>query len=105
MTSTSKPTMEQIATNRVLWEQYVDPQGNDPEAFDRMTVGEKIKLQAKLWPEEMDAEDSIQILAASGGLNDDEAIKKAVRHAINVLAAAVTLESEYGDPDLSLIHI
>ena len=48
----SKPSMEEIATTRELWQQYVDPQNNDPEAFDRMTVEEKIKLQRELWPAE-----------------------------------------------------
>ena len=50
----TKPTMEQIATDHDLWNQYVDPQNNDPEAFDRMTVEEKVQLQRGLWPAEAD---------------------------------------------------
>lgn len=52
----SKPSMTEIATDRSLWEQYVDPQNNDPAAFDRMTVEEKIDLQRELWPDEAAAE-------------------------------------------------
>ena len=56
----SKPSMTEIATDRSLWEQYVDPQNNDPEAFDRMTVEEKIALQRELWPEEAAQEEAEQ---------------------------------------------
>ena len=55
--NTSKPTMEQIATDRNLWNQYVDPQNNDPDAFDRMSVEEKVALQRDLWPNEADDRD------------------------------------------------
>ena len=47
----SEPSMTEIATDRSLWGQYVDPNNNDPEAFDRMTVAEKIALQQEIWPE------------------------------------------------------
>ena len=100
----SEPSMTEIATDRSLWGQYVDPNNNDPEAFDRMTVAEKIALQQEIWPEEADmtAEQAIQILAASRGVNDDDATKDVVYDAIIVLSAAVLEASETGDPNDSL---
>lgn len=48
----TKPSMSEIAVNRELWEQYVDPQNGDPKAFDRMSIEGKINLQRNLWPDE-----------------------------------------------------
>lgn len=56
----SKPSMTEIATDRNLWAQYVDPNNNDPEAFDQMTVDEKVELQRELWPDEAAQEDAEQ---------------------------------------------
>ena len=46
------PTFQDIATSEQLWNEYVDPQNNDPESFDRMTTAEKIQLMKDLWPQE-----------------------------------------------------
>lgn len=47
-----------IAENRRAWEERVDPQNNDPGAFDRMTVDEKMRLIVELWPEDVKDQDS-----------------------------------------------
>lgn len=94
----TKPGMSDIAVDRELWGQYVDPNNNDPEAFDRMTVAEKIALQRDLWPDEADitAEQAIKILASK---TDDLDVRY---EAVVTLAGAVLDMSEYGDPDSSL---
>ena len=50
----------------------------------------------------MTAEEAIKILAASRGLNDDDATKDVVYDAVLVLADAVLEASETGDPNNSL---
>lgn len=54
----NKPTMQDIAESRELWKEYVDPQNNDPELFDTMTVQERMDLQRDLWPDEVDDDDT-----------------------------------------------
>jgi hypothetical protein len=47
-----KITYEMIATQKNLWEERVDPDGNEPEAFD-LTINEKIAILVELFgPEE-----------------------------------------------------
>lgn len=50
----STPTMQQIAESRELWMEYVDPQNNEPELFDKLTVQERVDLQRDMWPAEVD---------------------------------------------------
>lgn len=46
-----KPTTEEIANNKELWSTYVDPDNQDPTAFETMTAEEKIAMIRDLWPE------------------------------------------------------
>jgi hypothetical protein len=55
-TMNSKPTMKRIANSKALWNEYVDPQRNDPELFDSLTVEQRINIQRELWPDEYDEE-------------------------------------------------
>lgn len=52
------PTMSEIAQDKNLWGQYVDPQNNDPEAFNRMTVWEKVAAQREMFLVEAALEDA-----------------------------------------------
>jgi Arc/MetJ-type ribon-helix-helix transcriptional regulator len=52
----NKPTMKRIASSKALWNEYVDPQRNDPELFDSLTVEQRINVQRELWPDEYDEE-------------------------------------------------
>ena len=52
------PTVKDIAENKQLWEEYVDPDNNDPGAFDRMTVEERIAAQRQMFPAEAAEEDA-----------------------------------------------
>lgn len=47
----TSPTNQQIASDRNMWEQYVDPDGNEPESFDNTTEAERVKILQDLWPE------------------------------------------------------
>lgn len=49
---TSKPTMIRIAQSKALWNEYVDPQANDPALFDSLTVEKRVNVQRNLWPDE-----------------------------------------------------
>jgi hypothetical protein len=53
----NKPTVREIAEDQELWEQYVDPQNNDPQAFDRMSVPAKMRLIVKIWPNDIEEND------------------------------------------------
>ena len=55
-TMNSKPTMIRIAQSKALWNEYVDPQGNDPALFDSLTVEQRVNVQRDLWPDEYDEE-------------------------------------------------
>jgi hypothetical protein len=48
----NSPTTSEIATDRDLWNEYVDPNNEDPGAFDRMTTAEKIEFVNDTWPED-----------------------------------------------------
>jgi hypothetical protein len=41
-----------IATNRNLWDERVDPDGNEPEAFD-LTINEKIAILVEMFGVEL----------------------------------------------------
>jgi hypothetical protein len=56
ITKMNKPTMKRIASSKALWNEYVDPQRNDPELFDSLTVEQRINVQRDLWPDEYDEE-------------------------------------------------
>lgn len=45
------PTAEELATNEDLWKTYIDPDNEDPGAFEEMTTAEKIAMIRDLWPE------------------------------------------------------
>lgn len=51
---TTTPTYAQIANDFRLWQEYVDPSGNDDKArFDAMTVEQKLNILAECFgPEE-----------------------------------------------------
>lgn len=46
----SKYTNEQIASDETLWNEYVDPQGNEPEAFDQLTFDERVAAIIEMFP-------------------------------------------------------
>lgn len=54
-----------LATNRNLWEEYIDPAGQGGEAFSEMTNEEKMDMIIDLWPEDVreDDEEGQAILA------------------------------------------
>jgi hypothetical protein len=51
-----KATLEQIVNNRDLWNQYVDPDGNEPQSFEQSKF-DKAATVAALWPDDMTDED------------------------------------------------
>ena len=45
-----EPTCYEIAESRYMWDERVDPDRNDPEAFDRMTFSERLATIHELFP-------------------------------------------------------
>ena len=54
----AKHTIRQLATNRSLWEEYIDPQNNAPDAFDALTVAEKMEAIVEMFPGDVDDDDA-----------------------------------------------
>lgn len=52
-----EPTCIEIAEDRNLWSERVDPDNNDPEAFDRMTAAERLDTIHDMFPDDCNCDD------------------------------------------------
>lgn len=52
-----RPTVEEIASNQHLWNEYVNPGNDEPDAFDEMSTVHKMRLIVELWPEDVAEDD------------------------------------------------
>ncbi len=50
------PTCTEIAHDKKLWEEYVDPHSNDPECFDASTEAERLAIIHDIFPEDCNCE-------------------------------------------------
>lgn len=48
-----KHSTRDLAENRNLWEEYIDPDNNAPTAFDDMTVAEKMRAIVRMFPSDV----------------------------------------------------
>lgn len=72
ITKMTKPTMQRIARSKALWNEYVDPDANDPEQFDSLTVEQRVNIQAELWPDEYDEELRVLAIEIAGIVLDGD---------------------------------
>lgn len=65
----SKHTTRELATNRDLWEEYIDPDNAAPTAFDDMSTAEKMEAIVEMFPQDVndDDEEGLRILNTHGG--------------------------------------
>lgn len=46
-----------LATDRELWDEYIDPGGNGGDDFNTMTTDDKMRMIVDLWPEDVRDDD------------------------------------------------
>ena len=49
--------VREIAESEEKWNEYVNPGNDDPGAFKRLTIQEKMNLIVSLWPEDIQEDD------------------------------------------------
>ena len=50
-------TTRELATDRNLWEEYIDPDNNAPTAFDDLTTEEKMEAIVEMFPGDVAEDD------------------------------------------------
>lgn len=66
-----RPTCREIAEDRELWDEYIDPGANDPVAFDRMTEAERLGTIHEMFPQDCNCDDTDNWEATVNLMDDD----------------------------------